>query len=168
MLWGLKQSLVCTRTQRFQRDWARSAFEGFLWRLGSAVACTGDRGSGCSRPGTCSMWHKPSWRRLTLAPPYSCRADNPQTAEQLYQRNSHTVKKVLGPATNFPTWGSGKGIEKPQGIWLWRPVGFDYRTSTGLGTQTPGGHKWNLLHTRSQEKGAASPHETVLDLPVCI
>ena len=25
--------------------------------------------------------------------------------------------------------GSSKGTERPQGIWLWRPVWFDYRTS---------------------------------------
>ena len=43
------------------------------------------------------MWHKPSWRRLQLTPTKSCWADNPQTSEQLYQINSHTVKKVLGP-----------------------------------------------------------------------
>ena len=42
--------------------------------------------------------------------------DNPQTAEQLYQRNSHTVNKVLGPTTDFPTWGSSKGTENPQKI----------------------------------------------------
>ena len=41
----------------------------------------------------------------------------PKTAEQLYyQRNSHTVKKVLGPTTDFPTWGFGKGTENLQGI----------------------------------------------------
>ena len=60
-------------------------------------------------------------------------ADDPQTGEQLYHRSSRTVTKVLGPTTGFPTRGSSKGTEKPQGIWLWRPVGFDYRTSTGLG-----------------------------------
>ena len=91
------------------------------------------------------MWlwvtrHKSSWRRSPLAPPQSRRADDPQTAEQLYQRNSQTVKKVLGPTTDFPTWGSSEGTENPQGIWLWRPVGFDYRTSTGLG-------KWTLEGT---------------------
>ena len=49
----------------------------------------------------------------------------PQNAEQLYQRNSCTVKKVLGPTTDFLTWGSGKGTEPPEnltldasGIWL--------------------------------------------------
>ena len=28
--------------------------------------------------------------------------------------------------------GSYKGTRKPQGIWLWRPVEFDWRSSTGL------------------------------------
>ena len=31
---------------------------------------------------------------------------------------------------------------------------------------TFGGHKQNLVHTRTQEKGAVTPQETVLDLPV--
>ena len=35
----------------------------------------------------------------------------------------------------FPLWGSGKGTETPQGIWLWRPVGFDYNTFTGRGNR---------------------------------
>ena len=46
--------------------------------------------------------------------------------------------KILSPLSGFLVWGSGKGTWNPQGIWLWRPVGFDYRTSTGLGkTETP-------------------------------
>jgi len=64
------------------------------------------------------LWHKPSWRRSPWTLPYS------HWAEQLYQRNSRTVKKVLEPTTDFPTWGSGKGTENSQGIWLWRPIGF--------------------------------------------
>ena len=54
------------------------------------------------------------------------------------------LKKFLAPTTDFPTWGSGKGTENSRRIWLWRPVGFDYRTYrtyTGLGKQTLGGHK---------------------------
>jgi len=46
-------------------------------------------------------------------------------------------------------------------------VGFDYRISTGLGKQTLGGHKQNLVHTKTQEKGAATPQETDPDLPEC-
>ena len=73
-----------------------------------------------------------------------------QTAEQLYQRNFCTVKKVLGPTTDFPTWAPGKGTENTQVIWLWRPVGFDYRMSRELGKQTLRGHKQNIVHTRTQ------------------
>ena len=57
--------------------------------------------------------------------------------------------------TDFPTWGPGKGPENLQGIWLWRPVGFDYRISTGLGKQSLEGHKQNLMCT--QEKGTVTP-----------
>ena len=35
----------------------------------------------------------------------------------------------------------------------------------GLGKQTLGEHKQNLLHTRTQEKGAATSQETDPDLP---
>ena len=86
----------------------------------------------------------------------------------LYLINSHTVKKVLGWTTDFPTWGSGTGTGHPQGIWLWRPVGFDYRTSTGLGKQTLGRHKQNLVCTRTQEKGAMTPQETGPDMPMSV
>ena len=96
-----------------------------------------------------SLWHKPSWKRSPLTPPESCQADDPQTAEQSYQRTFLTVKKVLGPTTDFPIWGSGKGTENSWRIWLWRPVGFDYRTYTGLGKQSLGGHKQNLVLTRA-------------------
>ena len=35
-------------------------------------------------------------------------------------------------------WGSGIKRKSPQSIWLWRPVGLDFRSSTGLGeTETP-------------------------------
>ena len=40
--------------------------------------------------------------------------------------------------------------------------------NTGLGKQTLGGHKQNLVHTRSQEKGAVTPDETDPDLPVSV
>ena len=52
----------------------------------------------------------------TLCAPGPRAPRDPQTAEQLYKINSHTVRKVLGPTTDFPTWGSGKGTENPQGI----------------------------------------------------
>ena len=45
---------------------------------------------------------------------------------------------------------------------------FDYRTYTGQGTQTLGGHKQNLVCTRGQEKGSVTLQETESDLPVSI
>ena len=50
----VQTKLVCTSTQRLHRDWDRTVFECLLQRWGSAVACCGGRGSGCSRPG-CGM-----------------------------------------------------------------------------------------------------------------
>ena len=47
-------------------------------------------------------------------------------------------------------------------------MGFDYRTYTGLGKQTLGGHKQNLVHIRTQEKGAVTPQKTDPDLPVSV
>ena len=47
-------------------------------------------------------------------------------------------------------------------------MGFDYRTYTGLGKQTLGGHKQNFVHTKSQEKGPVFPQETEVDLPVSV
>jgi len=147
---------VHTRTQRPHRDWTRTLFESPEEVQDCSVLSQGQVIWGQSS-GSHSLWHKPAWRRSPLTPPESRGANNPQTAEQSYQRNYHTVKKVLGSTTDFPTWGSGRGTKNPQGIWLWRPVGFDYRTYTGLGKQTLGGHKQNLVRTGSQEKGAVTP-----------
>ena len=45
------------------------AFEYLLQRHGSPVASRRGRGSGCSRPGSHSVWHKPFWRSSPLNPP---------------------------------------------------------------------------------------------------
>ena len=42
------------------------------------------------------------------------------------------------------------------------------RTYTGLGKQTPVGHKQNPLHTRTQEKGAVMPQESDPGSPVSV
>ena len=50
----------------------------------------------------------------------------------------------------------------------YRTSGIDYRTSTKLKKQTLGGHKQNLVHTWSQEKGTVSPQETEPGLPLSV
>ena len=47
-------------------------------------------------------------------------------------------------------------------------MGFDYRTDAGMEQQTLGGHKKNLVCTRTQEKGAVTPEENDPDLPVSV
>ena len=74
----------------------------------SAVASCRDRGFGGSSPGRRSVSPKSSWRRSPFVPPQSHQMGDPQTGQQLYQRSSHTVAKVLGPKTDFPTWRCGK------------------------------------------------------------
>ena len=44
-------------------------------------------------------------------------------------------------------------------------MGFDYRTYTGLGKQTLGGHKQKLVCTRTREKGVGTPQGTDPGLP---
>ena len=47
-------------------------------------------------------------------------------------------------------------------------MGFDYKSYTGLGKQTHGGHKQNLVLTKTQEKGAVTTQEIDPDLSVSI
>ena len=71
------------------------------------------------------------------------------------------------PFSDIPCWSS-KETENPQGIWLWRSVGFDYRISTGLGKQSLGRHKQNIVSTRIQGKRTVTPQETKPYLPVSV
>ena len=70
------------------------------------------------------------------------------------------------------------GLQQGQGLWVQQtwygtsPLGgaqhYPYhratRTYIGLGKQTLAGHKQNLMHTRTQEKGAVTPQEADPDL----
>ena len=78
--------------------------------------------------------------------------------------------------------GVSSGLPQGQGLWVqqawvwhkpsWRRSPLTHhraaRTYTGLGKQTLGGHKWNLVGTRTQEKGAVTPQETEPDLPMSV
>ena len=60
----------------------------------------------------------------------------------------------------FQAWGFKKGTGNPQGIWPWRPAGFDYNTSTGLGeTETPVLEwKYKTLHASRLRRKEQWPH----------
>ena len=61
----------------------------------------------------------------------------------------------------------GYGLSPPGGSCHY-PHHRASRTYTGLGKQTLGGDKHNLVHTRTQEKGAVNPHEINPDLPMSV
>ena len=56
----------------------------------------------------------PLGRRFPLAPLQSHKADDPQTVEQLYPINSHTVKKALGSNQISQHEDVGKGLRTPK------------------------------------------------------
>ena len=82
-------------------------------------------------------------------------------------KKPHSVKKALGPTTDFPIWGSSKGTENPQEIWLRGPVELTAELSQDWGNRL-GEHIQNLACARIQEKGAVFPQETESDLPVSV
>ena len=47
-------------------------------------------------------------------------------------------------------------------------MGLDYRIYTEPEKQSLGGHKQNLVHTRTQEKGVVTPQKSDPDLPVSV
>ena len=103
--------------------------------------------SGCNRPERHGVW----------APPLSRQADDPLTGEQVYQRSSHTGTRVLGPITDFPTWGSRKGNENPQGFDFGGQ--WDLQNFHRTGETDSWGHRPNLVHTRTQKKEAVTPQD---------
>ena len=65
--------------------------------------------------------------------------------------------KVLCPISVFPTWGIQQKDWESLGNPTWRPVGFDYRTSTGLEeTETLGVHKQYPVHINVQSNEESS------------
>ena len=118
------------------------------------------------------QWMSEIWSlvplRLPLATLQSCLVGDPQIGEQWYQRSSHTVVKVLDIPTDFSTWGSGKGTENPQGIWLWMSAGFDYWTSTGLGKQRLLEGTNKTFCTPRPRRKEQWPHKRLSQTCVCV
>ena len=141
--WGHKQSLVHTRMQG-KKPWLTQKTEPVLplsiWEspVETWVSSAYYRDRTTAVLGSMACGISPLAGGLHYAPsrsPYVPQVGDPQAEEQLDERSSYTVAKVLGLTLNFPTWGSIKGTENPQGIWRWQSVGFDCRPSTGLGNQ---------------------------------
>ena len=107
---GSDKTMCAPETSDSTRDWARPAFEQ------RSVSC---RGTG-------QQWHAPGAGLLAAAKlgAMACKPHHRVTEQTttnwraIVPRRSHTAAQVLGPTTDFPTWGSHKGTGNPQGIWL--------------------------------------------------
>ena len=83
-------------------------------------------------------WDRKRSAIMTKLKSCTCWVGDPQTAWQLYHGSSYSVVKVLSPTSGFWACSSSKGNRNSWGTWLWRPAGFDCRTSTVPGeTKTP-------------------------------
>ena len=79
------------------------------------------------------------------------------------------LRKVLGPTTNFPTWDLVKGLRSPWEFYFGGQWDLITKLTQDWGNrQTLGGHKQNLVQTRTQKKGTVTPQETDPDLPVSV
>ena len=146
---GLRQNLVHTRTRRPYRDGAILCLS-LLRRYKLAVACHRGRGSGCSYLATQPVAKALLEVAIDLTIELLIR--QPQTAEQLYQRHSHAVKKVIGPTL---LWVQPEVLAKG----LRTPREFDFggqwdliRELTSDWWKTLGEHKQNTVHTRRKEQ----------------
>ena len=83
-----------------------------------------------------------------LSLPQSRRSGNPQTGEQLYQRGSCTVAKVLGPTKISQPGEPAKALRTPKETDSWRV-------------------QLNLVH-QDPEKGLVTPRETEPHLSVSV
>ena len=89
--------------------------------------------------------------------------------QRIWWRSSRTIAKVLGPTTDFPPGHPAKGLRIPREFDFWKASGISLQNFHRTGeTETLGGHEQNLVHTRTQEKGAVTPQETEPDLPMSV
>ena len=104
---------------------------------------------------TGGLWNLPKkdtpCPKTKMMPQWDCRwgtitiKSNPIPSKWVtHKLENNNTKEILPllwgsePTSGFPAWGPNQRTGNPQGIWPWRPVGFDYKTSTGLGeTETP-------------------------------
>ena len=134
------------------------------------MACRVETGSGNSRLGGAACGTSPlegghHYRGCSTIEPPGGWLTNWRT---IIPKKFNTTAKVLGPMTDFTTWGSSKWTANLQGIWLWRSAGFDYRTSTELrkqrlleGTNKP-------LCTLEPRRKEQWPHKRLSQTCLCV
>ena len=160
MLGGLRQNLVCTRIQRPHKRLGSLALSVWVSPAEARVSSGLLQGQG--------LWLQQTWEVWCVSPTTEPLSRQPTNWRTIVPKKFSHCCESSRACNRFPNLEIWKRDWEPQGIWPWRPVGFDYRTYRGLGKQTLGKHKQNLVCTGTQEKGAMTLLETEPHLPVSI
>ena len=104
MLRGLKQNLVCTRTQGpYKRLCQTCLWVSECLPVEAQVSSDLLQGQG--------LWLHQTWEVQHVRPNTEAQSRQATNWRTIISKNSNTVVKVLGATTDFPTWGSGKDPE---------------------------------------------------------
>ena len=103
--------------QKLSQTWLW-VFECLLWRYRSAVTCCRAGTLGAADLGLTQPMAWALLEEVTIYPIKEPLSRWPTNCRTIMPKKLLTVKKVLGPTADFPTWGSGKGTENPWWIWL--------------------------------------------------
>ena len=151
MLGGLKQNLMCTRTQRPHRDWARTVFEFLLHWYRSAADCYRGRGSGCSRPG----YGISPLEEITINPTHRAARTDTRLGNRLLEGTNKSLcvpgprrKESSNPTRDWPRLAheypgvSGRGMDRQ-----WPASGLGTLCSSAFMGPFEGGHHYlHYLH----------------------
>ena len=114
------------------------------------------------------LWLQQTWKVWHVNPTLEPQRRQPTNWRKMIPKMFLHCCKSSKARNRFPNLGIWQRDWEHPGNLTWRPLGFDYRTSIGLGKQTLGGHKQNLVLTRTQKKGAVTLQESEPDLPVSV
>ena len=146
---GSNKTLCAPGPRDPTRGWARPAFECL------SISWEGKVSSGLLQGQV--LWLKQTWEAWQLSPnikPPSRRTTNWRTITPKKFLHCCGSSRVHKRVPNLGIWQTDW---ESQGIWLWRPVGFDDRTYTGLGKQILGEYTQNLVCTRNPEERSSNP-----------
>ena len=132
MLGGLKEDLMCIRTQGPHKRLSQTC----LWVLSAPMEEQVSRGL----PQGQGLWLQHTWEAWHVSPSTEPLSRQPTNWRTIIPKKFLYCCKSSRACNRLPNPGIPQRDWEPPGIWLWRPAEFDYRTSTGLGKQTLGGH----------------------------
>ena len=105
---------------------------------------------------------------VTISPTKELQSRWPHKLQNNYTKEILTLLKSSRTPHRLPNLVIWQRDWEPPGNLILEASGIWLKNLNRTGKQTLRGHKQNLVHIRSQEKGTVSPQETEPDLPVSV